>query len=68
MVRIQELEKELGEYIISVNENMLERLQKKKHPIKELFGRYILPYGSEEYEKYRGFNLKTVAEKSLGFD
>ena len=59
--RIKELEKSLGQYTISVNENLIRELIGKKHNIKENFGRYILPYGSMEYAKYRGFNLDFVS-------
>jgi len=40
-----------------------------KHKIRELFGRFILPCASEEYSKYRGFNLELARlEDALGFE
>ena len=67
--RIKELEKELALYTISLNEKLIKELQIQYHGIYEMFGYYILPYGSPKYSKYRGFNLKSATlEEVLGFD
>lgn len=68
--RVKDLEKELGLYTISVNRSLIEEeLIGGKHKIRELFGRFILPCGSEEYSKYRGFNIELARlEDSVGFE
>ncbi len=67
---IKNLEKDLGLYTISINRNLIEKeLIGGKHPIRELFGRFILPHGSQEYTKYRGFSLELATlEESIGFE
>ncbi len=57
---IKDLEKDLGSYTISINEQLLQKLP---HNLKELFGRYILPFGSEYYTKKGGFNLELTIEE-----
>ncbi|MCH9814478.1 MAG: CRISPR-associated helicase Cas3' [Epsilonproteobacteria bacterium] len=56
--RIKELEKDLGLYTISINHHLVEELQARKHSIQELFGRYVLPFGSKYYSKERGFDIE----------
>ena len=64
--KIKDLEKDLGFYTISVNQKFINELIGLKHPIKENFGRYILPFGSDYYSKERGFDMKlTVIEESF---
>ena len=59
---IKELEKDLGLYTISINNNLIEEYLKKDN-IKELFGRFILPYNSPYYTKRGGFDLELTIEE-----
>jgi len=61
MNKVKDLEKDLGLYTISVNNTLIKKLP---HNIKELFGRFILPYGSKYYTKEGGFDLDlTITEE-----
>ncbi len=64
--KIKDLEKDLGLYTISVSQNLIDELIARKHTVKEMFGRYILPYGSEYYTREKGFNLElTTIEEAF---
>lgn len=59
--KVKDLEKDLGLYTISVNNTLIKKLP---HNIKELFGQFILPYGSKYYTKEGGFDLDlTITEE-----
>lgn len=57
---VKDLEKDLGLYTISVNNTLIKKLP---HNIKELFGRFILPYISDYYTKKGGFDLDLTIEE-----
>ena len=64
--KIKDLEKDLGLYTISVSQHLINELITRKHTIKEMFGRYILPHGSKYYTKKRGFDLElTIIEEAF---
>jgi len=60
---VKDLEKDLGLYTISINHNLLTRFKVEKDNIKEMFGRFILPFGSNYYTKEGGFNLDLTIEE-----
>ena len=65
-VKIKNLEKDLGLYTISVSQHLIDELIARKHTVKEMFGRYILHFGSKYYSKERGFNLElTIIEEAF---
>ncbi len=64
--KVKNLEKDLSLYTVSVSQKLINKLIVLKHPIKEKFGRYILPYGSKYYSKEEGFNVElTMIEESF---
>lgn len=63
---VKNLEKDLGNHTISINHKLIEELKARKHTIKELFGRFILPQESKYYTKERGFDLDlTILEEAF---
>lgn len=63
---VKNLEKDLGLYTISINNNLITSFKVEKDNIKELFGRFILPYGSNYYTKKGGFDLDlTIKEEAF---
>jgi len=55
MPRVNELEKGLGLYTITVNNKLIDKL-KLNYPVDEKFGRFILTSKCSAYTKYMGFN------------
>lgn len=55
MHRVNDLEKGLGLYTITVNNKLIDKL-KLNYPVDEKFGRFILTSKCSAYTKYMGFN------------